>query len=152
MWLFWKKKTCRWILFTEFWFWGHPLVWRDVTMCLDLYLLMLSSWHGRQLKVLNCQYFLLLPPLLAADPVGRREKLGSSLTLCSAGSTPTLPSSAASAGLLISRVHCGEKLAGGHSTGLGPAGLPTTAAQLHYTAFLNFPLRALNSPPLFQTL
>ena len=109
------------------------------------YLLMLSSSDRSQLKVLNCQYFLLLPPLLAADPVGRREKLGSSLTLCSAASTPTLPSSAASAGLLISRVHCGEKLAGGHSTGLGPAGLPTTAARLHYTAFLNFPLRASNS-------
>ena len=117
-------------------------------MCRNVYLLMLSSSHGSQLKVLNCQYFLLLPPLLAADPVGRREKLGSSLTLCSAASSSTLLCSAASAGLLISRVHCGEKLAGGHSTGLGPGGgLPTST--LHRIPSL--PPTGLKLSPPIQT-
>ena len=101
------------------------------------------SSHRSQLKVLNCQYFLLPPPLLAADPVGRREKLGSSLTLCSAASTLLCSvGSCSSAGCIV-----------GKSWQEAIAQVWALAAAYphpHYTAFLHFPLRASNSPLPFR--
>ena len=46
--------------------------------------------HGfelTQVTIKSIELAIFSPPLLAADPVGRREKLGSSLTLCSAASS-----------------------------------------------------------------
>ena len=100
--------------------------------------------YRRQLKISNWQSFLLPPPLLAADPVGREGETWQqfdSLLCCQHSALLCWE-------LLISWVHCGEKLAGGHSTGLGPGGgLPTST--LHRIPSL--PPTGLKLSPPIQT-
>ena len=69
-------------------------------MCLlnvTCYFLFPHAFQLTQVTIKSLELPIFSPPLLAADPVGRREKLGSSLTLCSAASSSTLLCSAGAA-------------------------------------------------------